>query len=356
MPQIGLWKLPSTKLFLDFSRHYAKSLTHNFVQGKVIDIQKSDSLFRIDVNRSNEIYSISSKSIILATGAIGRPVIPKMLTGLSSSSSRIFHWQKLDKVMPILKSKLGNAEKRILVLGGGLTAVQTAHKFVQKGNKVILCSRRPLVERHFDIPVKWFDFRESHYYQSQFYHEPVEDRLKALSLTRGGGTVPPVYMKMTKNMEKTGKLIRFVGNVRVVEENQYDKSLKMQLVSSDATVIREETFDAAVLACGLRPDCLVNPLVQAIHKQWPVEMIGGFPNIGEDLRWTENFYVVGGLASLSVGPDASNIMGISRAAETVSNNLDSKVWLREEESNVLRNPFDVFLDETDSETESDDED
>lgn len=56
----------------------------------------------------------------------------------------------------------------------------------------------------------------------------------------------------------------------------------------------------------------------------------------------------GGLASLAVGPDAANLMGISRAAETVANALSCKVWLREEESNVLSNPFAAFLDDTTS--------
>jgi hypothetical protein len=63
--------------------------------------------------------------------------------------------------------------------------------------------------------------------------------------------------------------------------------------------------------------------------------------------------VVGGLASLAVGPDAANLMGIARAAETVANALSCKEWLREEESNVLSNPFAAFL--VDSDISSDEE-
>jgi hypothetical protein len=354
MPHNGSWKLPSTKLFLDFSRQYASSLRHDYLEGRVIDIKKTgkNSFFQVGVQNisTNDTTILSSKSVILATGAIGRTVIPKFLKDVSSP--RIFKWQELDRVIPTLTKDLNFPSPKILVVGGGLTAVQTAHKLVQKGAKVVLCSRRLLVERHFDISVKWFDFREAQYHQSQFYHEPAENRLEALAVTRGGGTVPPIYMKTTRRLEKRGQLIRSIAEAHIIQKND-DESLLVRLSkqNGDKTCF-EQSFDAIVLACGVKPDCLVSPLVQCIQKQWPVEIVGGLPNVGEDLRWTDNLYVVGGLASLSVGPDANNLMGISRAAETVSKNLDTKQWLRKEDSNVLKNPFDIFLDESDTESES----
>lgn len=356
MPHNGSWKLPSTSLFIDFSRSYAQSLRHDFIQGMVLDIQKAKGSSSFKITVSDKTKSIlSCTSVILATGAVGRPVIPKSLADVSPS--RIFQWKQLDQVLPCLDQSKA-MEKRILVIGGGLTAVQTAHKLVRSSRAespvhVTLCSRRPLVERHFDIPVKWFDFREAHVYQSQFYHEPAEERLQALRTTRGGGTVPPIYMKTTRKMQERGELDCIVGDLKVIKEND-DKSFLLQFFDENGKDIKNSTFDAIVLACGLRPDCLGNPLIQKIHKQWPVEIFGGLPNISEDLRWTDNLYVVGGLASLSVGPDANNLMGIARAAETVSNNMDSKQWLRQEESNVLKNPFDLLLDDTDYSSDEDD--
>lgn len=354
LPSVGLWKLPSTKLFLDFSRSLAKSLTHVYIQGKVVDIQESMSYdsnteFRIFFNGENQ--TITSKSVILATGAVGRPIIPKSLEEVSSS--RIFHWQELNRAISTIK-KCSQGKRNVLVIGGGLTAVQTAHKLVRscndKNTRVVLCSRKNLVERHFDIPVKWFDYREAHYHQSQFYFEPEEERLKALRATRGGGTVPPIYMETTRSMEKIGYLTRKTGNVSVIKKNEDDDSLMVRIENKFSKLDDEEfQADVIVLACGLQPNCFAHPLVQKLQKRWPQELIGGFPLVSEDLQWAKNLHVVGGLASLSVGPDASNLMGISRAAETVSNALNSKTWLRENESNVLSNPFEAFMDDSDEE-------
>ena len=400
LPQIGGWKLPSTKLFIDFSRSMAKNLKHDYCQGYVTDIQKKVSndggerfelCFRGAGNEKNATPTgidhriISSKSVILATGAVGRRIVPKSLQNEQAPSSRVFQWQELDKALSILANNSnGNSnsdesdvkKQRILVIGGGLTAVQTAHKIIgrfgREGSKakaeVLLCSRKSLVERHFDIPTKWFDYRISDFHQSQFYHEHKEKRLAALRQNRGGGTVPPLYMNITRALENKNKLIRKVGEVSILKENE-DKSLSLWIVSegdetdsnaNDCRRDRKEEMlevDAIILACGIESDCLSHPLVQKIHDQWPVEIHGGYPVLSEDLSWTgcDNLCVVGGLASLSVGPDAANLMGISRAAETVANTLRERDSLRDQQSGVYKNRYDMFMDDsdTDSDTESD---
>ena len=360
--QVGLWKLPSTKLFIDFSRSMAESLPHYYIQGRVVDIEKrkvddNDSMMYHIVTNNNDRYeTISAKSVILATGVVGRPIVPKALQQVSKQSP-IFHWTDLERALATVDNNT-HSKRRVMVVGGGLTAVQTAQKVVrmleQKSvpSSVTLCSRKKLVERHFDIPVKWFDERKSNLHQAQFYHETAEERLKALRATRGGGTVPPIYHQKLRQMEEDGEIERKVGDISIANENEDHSSFTIHLTGDEKDEIE---VDAIILACGLEPDFLAHPLVQKIQKQWPVESRGGFPIISEDLRWTENLYVVGGLASLAVGPDAANLMGISRAAETVANALSCKDWLREEESNVLSNPFAAFLDDTDisSDEESD---
>ena len=364
LPQIGAWKLPSTKLFIDFSRSLAKSLSHEYYQGNVVGIQKEDphdetAPFRIELDTSDEI--ISAKSVILATGTCGNPIIPQSVS--NAPPSRIFQWQQLDLALSTLKKSSGNKSKQILVIGGGLTAVQTAHKIArstrsngQVGAKVILCSRKDLVERHFDIPVKWFDEREARIHQSQFYYEPKEQRLEALKATRGGGTVPPLYMNMTRNMERNGLLSRKIGDLSIVKENDDGSMIVRVTKKREKKEYEEFEVEAIVCACGMQPNCLSHPLVQMIHMQLPVDIFGGFPVITAELRWAENLYVVGGLASLSVGPDAGNLMGISRAAEAVANELNSKQWIRGEDSNVLSNPFDMLGYDTDSSSEDEEYD
>lgn len=69
---------------------------------------------------------------------------------------------------------------------------------------------------------------------------------------------------------------------------------------------------------------------------------------------TDKLFVVGGLGSLNIGPDAANLMGICHAAQLVANSLDCRCWMRK--ADVLSNRFAAFLlldDETDASSNED---
>jgi pyruvate/2-oxoglutarate dehydrogenase complex dihydrolipoamide dehydrogenase (E3) component len=303
-----------------------------------------------------QLHQVTSTSVIVATGTVGRPIVPTPLKSLIENT-RVVPWTDLNRVITSHANRVGS---RILVIGGGLTAIQSAQKLVRKTSaSVTVLSRKPLVERHFDIPTKWFDQREANIYQAQFYHEPLKERLTKLKSIRGGGSVPPFYMEEVRNMILKGELNVQCGNITEIKEKENGRLLvttEFNDVTSQYNLIgKEQEFDCVVLACGVQPDILANSLCNVILRKWPMDIVGGYPAVSEDLRVTDGLHFVGGLASLAVGPDAANLMGISRAAEIVANALKTKEWLRDIQSNVLRNPYDAFLGtdvSSDEETES----
>ena len=101
--------------------------------------------------------------------------------------------------------KLRDGHSTVLVVGGGLTAVQSAQYCLRKGESVILSSRRPLVERHVDKSKCWIDMRRASRHVSDFYHQAVDMRLMALRGARGGGSVPPLCMDDLRMWERRGK-------------------------------------------------------------------------------------------------------------------------------------------------------
>ena len=161
--------------------------------------------------------------------------------------------------------------------------------------------------------------------------------------------MPCFYRKDIFQSEIEGKLSLVVGTPTYLFSNESG----VLYVSIESKI---HNFDAIVLACGIQPDCMSHPLLRRIHKQWPIDIVGGFPSISEDLEWTENLFVVGGLGSLNIGPDAGNLMGMKRAATLVANALKGRSWLRE--TSVLANRFDALLEEEEDESsdgENDDE-
>eukprot|EP00977_Amphora_coffeiformis_P009724 scaffold2243_cov165-Amphora_coffeaeformis.AAC.4 len=352
--QVGLWKLPSSKLFSDFCDDLVRKLPHKRLQGHVVDIQQfesaNDTLYEITWSSSTSLFSsekrlksFQARNVIVATGMMGRPVIPPGLVDSPAVSWKDPH------AFPAPLSKLQDQEPgRVLVVGGGLTAVQAALRVLQDGHKCVLCSRRPLQEKHFDIPLEWFDRRTANKNLSKIYHDTAENRLMQLKEARDGGSVPPMYMKLLQDHDHN--LTFWTGDVEYQKSEASESAIKIQFQNSI------HNFDRVILACGMSIDCSAHPLISKIMSKWPTPVHYGYPLLTEDLQWDtkhRNLFVVGAMAALQVGPDAGNLMGIRRAATVVANALDCRCWLREK---ALANPFDALLLQDDtSDTESENE-
>ncbi|KAI2489865.1 L-lysine 6-monooxygenase (NADPH-requiring) [Fragilaria crotonensis] len=200
--QVGLWKLPTASLFLDFCDDMTKRLPHGYICDSVVDISKEsdndedEEFFHVMLESGN---FVGAKAVILATGVVGYPSIPDGL----KNAPNVISWTQLDSLLlsnqrnP--KNQTTKPITRVLVVGGGLTAVQAALKCCSSsgssssGNTrmvVTLCSRRPLTERHFDLSLDWFDWRSSTKCMADFYnHDDYSQRLMTLRTSRGGGSV-----------------------------------------------------------------------------------------------------------------------------------------------------------------------
>lgn len=390
--QIGLWKLPSTKLFVDFCLDLSKQLAHDFIGNcSVVDIvgnyndissnskhsKTSPSSFCLTLDNGQVVMA---KSVVLAVGPTGRPVVPEPI----AKSPR---WRLWNTTSQNEQSTESPATGTVLVVGGGLTAVQVALKVIQEGRgakRCILCSQRPLSEKHFDIPVEWFDQRKTNKCMADFYHVPIENRKKVLLEARRGGSVPRMYLDQVQQAEATGllecvvgKVVSCVGKGANVKEgcgsNCTDQIQTIDSVTVNIDTPAKDDTDSEILtidvkeiivACGLQAPFA--PCHSPVHDssgdanlfckiqdQWPTQIEGGLPCVTQDLRWRNdlNIFVVGSLGALNIGPDAGNLMGIRRAAQLVANAMECRSWLRTTE--VLKNPFDVLGFSSDSETEDD---
>lgn len=351
----GSWHLPSNQLFLDFCDDLVSRSPHEFVKGRANSIQSANEEFIVGLDDGRE---LRSATVVLALGVPGPPVIPASIAHLPSHL--MFHSD--DRSGKRLRELGKGGAKRILVLGGGLTAVQVALLGVKKKCEVILCSRRPITSRHFDIDKGWFDRREAARHRFEFLSLPMEERLAMIKQTRGGGSVPPLYMDQLRCAEAGGHLRVKVSEVEVSEvlDNAVD-------VKVDGSI---ERFDVVVSACGHRPDCTQLPLIQSLLKDSPTQITGGLPHLSQDLQWGshERLFAIGALASLQVGPDAGNIMGIRRAAQLMTSAMGFRDWLHEHgtedspnnqtslKQNIRGNPFTLLQeDNEESETEAEEE-
>jgi hypothetical protein len=177
--------------------------------------------------------------------------------------------------------------------------------------------------------------------------------------------VPPLYMDDLREWERRGKLTLVDDadpvHVRTDDGGRLYISMRddREEGGDDGRCCRSKSplvaVDSVVLACGIRPDCTANPFVRRILDRFPIDIVGGLPDVSVDLEWTKDLFVVGALASLNVGPDGGNIMGARRAATIVSNALECKSWLRRDGTGALSNPFHMLSDDSDSSSDGDDD-
>jgi len=125
-------------------------------------------------------------------------------------------------------------------------------------------------------------------------------------------------------------------------------------VELDGSVVH---FDVIVSACGHRPDCTSLPLMKGLLEDSQAQITGGLPHLSDDLQLGvhKKLFVIGSLASLQVGPDAGNLMGIRRAAQILTSAMGFREWLADQsqidETSLLRNiqgnRYDLLQDDDD---------
>jgi hypothetical protein len=136
-------------------------------------------------------------------GAIGRPVMPPLLR----NAARLIPWESLGDGCRV------DTWRRVLVVGGRLTAIQVVQKSLasSSGCRATICTRRPLLERHSDLQTDWFDRHTTNKRTSDLYRQSDEQRLPILK-ARNGGSVSAIYMRQVRELEKKGRLRRRVDN------------------------------------------------------------------------------------------------------------------------------------------------
>ena len=349
----GLFDIPSQGLFLDFCRDLAGKLPHTLVRGRVVSIEAAggEGAPRMSARVLGDDGShrlVTAKNVVLAVGAPGPSLVPKVLRGVPPQFCT--HTNDV-RALEALKRSV-SAQHRVLVVGGGLSAVQAAIALAKLGARVTLCSRRPLTWRHFDLPVPWFDRRTQNMMRFEFLSERLEDRAAFIRRVKGGGSVPPWYRRQ---LAASG-VEHVVGSVAAAGAGERAVSVALEL-GGGARV--DMDVDHIVLGTGSAADCLALPLLADLHERHPTEIFGGLPAVGRDLRWAAGLpvFVVGGLAALELGPDASNLMGARRAAEIVAQHLGAYDELESADKyNVHTNLYAALEFDEDSSEEDEDED
>lgn len=195
--------------------------------------------------------------------------------------------------------------RRMVVVGTGMTGVQFALSMAGKGVSVTLCGRRTSEAEDFDADPCWIGPR---CLSDDFRKAPVEERRRIITESRKAGTLnAQVQAEFSRALMK--------GELRFREGRPIGKESGRLVLDSGESL----ECDRVVWATGfekVRPGgSLVSQLIKDLAL--PVSPCG-FPVTTPELEWAPRLYVTGGLAELTLGPLARNIMGARAAGKIIA--------------------------------------
>lgn len=295
---------PSLRLFDEhctrlFEYCQIESMWH---QGTVTEIKRREKEYCLTTEEGD----LRCKNLILAIGPGSKLSIPDWVDAELLSSNKVQH-----VLSESFDRSVFSAREKVLVLGGGISAVQIACALGgSQKSRVALYSRSDLRKHEFDSDPCWMGPKCMRKFDRV---KSTRARRKMISRARHKGSISSEAAFHLRNALIEGKLCH---KVREVERVELTPSGNLDVSYFDGKP--EETFDRIVLATGFESGLpgaeFLDQLI--VDEELPIAECG-FPLPGQNLEWSEGLYVMGGLAELELGPAARNIIGARKAAERI---------------------------------------
>ena len=274
-------------------------LTDLVVAGRVTELAPGEPL---TVTATNTTMSTTIRARrVVWTGNTALAVTPAALTPWIDARA-VQHATDVD-----LRSIGSLAGEHVMIVGGGLTAGHLVVAALARSARVTLVTRRPIVERDFDVEPGWLGPR----YLSGFWKAgSPQHRLDTARAARGGGSMPGWMRRRLRTEVRAGHLEHRIGPI---EETTFDDDGGEVCVAGKPLRV-----DRCWLATGTRPDVRADRALAAHVDQ----DIDGVPVVDTDLRVGRSpVHVTGRLAMMELGPAAGNLWGARSAARRITREL-----------------------------------
>jgi hypothetical protein len=295
---------PSLSLF---RAHSARVIARNgiaqrHIQGRALTMRRDGQRIIVETTRG----PLRTRRVLLAIGMSDQPCWPSWAQRLLSEGAPITHVFE-----PAFNSEDAAANGPTLVIGGGITAAQTALSLAADPRAdVILIARRALQESQFDFNPCWIGPK----CLRNFYLEDYDTRRTTIDKARLPGSLPGDVLKAVAQARDNARLD---FRQDAIQDAVYEKGIIR--LRTDAGPLRAQRI---VLAIGFRQErpggCFVDRLIEDFGL--PCNPCG-YPIVGKDLQWGKNIYVTGPLAELQIGPCARNIVGARNAGRLLMASL-----------------------------------
>jgi len=297
----GRYRRPSLDLFNAHSRDvFGRSeLADVWIRGRATAIDPLPNGWRIETDRGG----IESRRIVLTIGSSQRLRWPDWAPRRSACVDHV-----LDPDRPPVE------DGPVLVVGGGLSAAQTAVSLAGRGVDVTLLRRHLARVHRFDTDPGWLGPKR----MREFRAEPSPDRRREMiTEARHLGSVTSDALHALRASVARGTLQWRRGEVRGATPTTDGVDVTIDAeggeTEADTSVARVRRV---LLATGYAPDASSPPWIHALGQRLGLPLARcGTPVPDTALQWAPGLHVTGPLAELELGPTSRNIAGARRAGD-----------------------------------------
>ncbi|XP_017295411.1 uncharacterized protein zgc:113276 isoform X2 [Kryptolebias marmoratus] len=361
------FSLPGNQLSVDFFKHQVKKYKLDKILQKgtverilpvIEDLEEEQENIRQTDRKTVKYFQVhlqdgsvlKARRVVMATGPTRAQManVPDWVQGIAEThpDERLRHTVHLMHQLPDSRQNLGETDgqrwsgsgrvceagQRVMVVGGGLTSAHVVSLALQQGaSRVTWVMRKHLQLKQFDVgDVESLVGRYSHVehgikmdgraYLRQFYNErSLHKRLNMIRQARKGGAITPeAYIHLQPFIQTQQVELKTFCQVSEASWCYRNQTWNLSLSSGDRW-----TGDMIWLATGCKLDVKQDPLLSDVMKEFPIQVIEGWPCISESLQWTEGcpLYLMGQYAALQVGPHAVNLAGGQAASRRIAEDI-----------------------------------
>lgn len=293
---------PSLELFRRYSRYLIEryKLDTLRIVGRAAALSRLRDGWRVETADGG----IEARHVVLAIGMSEQPNWPAWSHDRTAANAPIHHIfdQRFDRAALQISDGA-----QVVVVGGGITAAQTALTFAATSSaEVTLLMRHDPRVHDFDSDPGWMNAIHLRDYATI---TSPDVRRQVIRQARHRGSMPLDVANDLARAVQQGKIALL--KTAPVNASFQDKQITLHLDSG-----ADIRADHVVLATGYDQ--------QRPGGQWVTELIAhydlpvaacGYPVVDESLCWSKGLYVSGPLAELEIGPPSRNIIGARLAGQ-----------------------------------------
>ncbi len=300
---------PSLKLFNAHSDDVIlkNRLAELHWQGFALNIETGSGLSRIHTGSE----TLKARNVILATGQTDSPFWPEWAQKARIEGANIQH--VLD---PLFSKTAIPVSGEIVVVGGGISAVQTALSLSGGGRNIKLLSPHPMRYNNYDADPGWMGPK---YLSGYSRIRSSRKRRSVIRAARNTGTITHELRHELALSQKQKECTLFVDQTESCSV-MADNLMLLRLLSGEKT-----GANCIVLATGYKKERPGGFLIDQLIDRYSLQISAcGYPETGSDLQWQDGLFVTGALAELEVGPASRNIIGARMAANRILKSLSKQ--------------------------------